>query len=138
MGTKLLTDMDAIVAQEFDQYFEIELAKAITGSIAKGGLQYLATNAVRSEDDLSRVVVGAGAGMLAQATTRADLRSWSTLPKQIRFCKIETPSDQKLTLRGTGTKLKIDVNLPSSQTNLVWVRSISAFTPFRVIGVCSL
>ena len=53
MGTKLLTDMDAIVAQEFDQYFEIELAKAITGWIAKGGLQYFATNAVRSEDDLA-------------------------------------------------------------------------------------
>ena len=61
MGTKLLTDMDAIVAQEFDQYFEIELAKAITGSLL-GWIQYLATNAVRSEDDLSRVVVGAGAG----------------------------------------------------------------------------
>ena len=138
VGTKLLADMDAIVAQEFDQYFEIELAKAITGTIAKGGLQYLATNAVRSEDDLSRVVVGASAGMLAQVTTKADLRSWSTLPKQIRFGKIETPSDQKLTLRGTGTKLSTDVNLPSSQTNLVWVRSISAFTPLRLIGVCSL
>ena len=76
--------------------------------------------------------------MLAQISTRPDLRSWSTLPKQIRFCKIDTPSDQKLTLRGTDTKLTTEVNLPSSQTNLVWVRSISAFTPLRIIGVCSL
>jgi len=138
MGTELLADMDAIVAQEFDQYFDIELAKAITGTIAKGGLQYLATDAVRSENELTRAVVGAGAGILAQLSTRADLRSWSTLPKQIRFCKIPTPQDQKLTLRGTGTTLSTEVNVPKSPINLVWVRSISAFTPLRIIGVCSL
>jgi hypothetical protein len=138
MGTQLLADMDAIVAQEFDQYFDIELAKAITGTIAKGGLQYLATDAVRSENELTQAVVGAGAGMLAHLSTRADLRSWSTLPKQIRFCKIPTPKDQKLTLRGTGTTLSTEVKVPKSAVNLVWVRSVSEFTPLRLIGVCSL
>ena len=138
VGTELLADMDAIVAQEFDQYFDIELAKAITGTVAKGGLQYLATDAVRSENELTQAAVGAGAGMLAQLSTRADLRSWSTLPKQIRFCKIATPKDQKLTLRGTGTTLSTEVELLKANTNLVWVRSVSEFTPLRVIGVCSL
>ena len=138
MGTELLADMDAIVAQEFDQYFDIELAKAITGTIAKGGLQYLATDAVRSENELTRALVGAGAGILAQLSTRADLRSWSTLPKQIRFCKIPTPQDQKLTLRGSGTTLSNEVKVPKSPINLVWVRSVSEFTPLRIIGVCSL
>ena len=137
-NTELLADMDAIVAQEFDEYFEIELAKAITGALLKGGLQYLATDVVRAENDLTRTAVGAGVGMLAQASTRADLRSWSTLPKQIRFCKIPTPKDQKLTLRGTGTTLSTEVKVSNSQTNLVWVRSVSAFTPLRVIGACSL
>jgi hypothetical protein len=138
MGTELLADMDAIVAQEFDQYFDIELAKAITGTIAKGGLQYLATDAVRSENELTRAIVGAGAGILTQLSTRADLRSWSTLPKQIRFCKIPTPQDQKLTLRGTGTTLSTEVKVPKPPINLVWVRSVSEFTPLRMIGVCSL
>ena len=136
--TKLLADMDAIVAQEFNEYFDIELTKAITGAIAKGGLQHLATNAVRSENDLARVSVGAGAGMLAQATTRADLRSWSTLPKQVRFCKLSIPQDRKLTLSGVGTNLSTIVNLKNQQTQLLWVRSVSAFTPLRVVGVCSL
>ena len=136
--TKLLADMDAIVAQEFNEYFDIELTKAITGAISKGGLQHLATNAVRSENDLARVSVGAGVGMLAQATTRADLRSWSTLPKQVRFCKLSIPQDRKLTLSGVGTNLSTIVNLKNQQTQLLWVRSVSAFTPLRVVGVCSL
>ena len=130
--------MDAIVAQEFDEYFDIELSKAITGAISKGGLQHLVTNAIRSEDDPERVAVGAGVGMLAQATTRADLRSWSTLPKQVRFCKLSIPQDRKLTLSGDGTNLSTIVNLKNQQTQLLWVRSVSAFTPLRVVGVCSL
>ena len=136
--TKLLADMDGIVAQEFNEYFDIELSKAITGALSKGGLQYLATNSVRSENDLARATVGAGAGMLAHATTRADLRSWSTLPKQVRFCKIQSPRDLKLTLSGVGTNLSTSVNLENKQTQLVWIRSISAFTPLRIVGVCPL
>ncbi|MDA1079051.1 MAG: hypothetical protein O2908_08355, partial [Verrucomicrobia bacterium] len=131
-------DLDAIVAQEFDQYFDIELSKAVAGAVAKGGLQYLATNSVRANDDLTQVAVGAGVGMLSQLTTRADLRSWSTLPKQIRFCKIDTPIDQKLTLRGAGTKLSTDIMVTNKHINLVWVRSVSNFTPLRVVGVCPL
>jgi len=136
--TTLLSDLDAIVAQEFDQYFDIELSKAVAGVVAKGGLQYLATNSVRANDDLTQVAVGAGVGMLSQLTTRADLRSWSTLPKQIRFCKIDTPIDQKLTLRGAGTKLSTDIMVTNKHINLVWVRSVSNFTPLRVVGVCPL
>ena len=136
--TELLCDMDAIVAQEFEEYFDIELTKAVTGAIAKGGLQYMATSSVRSENEVTQAVVGAGVGMLSQLTTRADLRSWSTLPKEIRFCKIATPKDQKLTLRGTGTKLSTEVMLTNQHTNLVWVRSVSSFAPLRIVGVCSL
>jgi len=66
------------------------------------------------------------------------LRSWSTLPKQIRFCKIDTPIDQKLTLRGAGTKLSTDIMVTNKHINLVWVRSVSNFTPLRVVGVCPL
>jgi hypothetical protein len=84
-------------------------------------------------------IVGIGAGLLAQAATKADLRAWGTLPKQIQFCKIKTPEDKKLTLRGVGATLSKEVALnPSSSTNLVWVRSVSAHTPIRVVGVLSL
>jgi len=136
--TKPLSDIDSIVAQEFEHFYDLELTQAIAGGIAKGGVQYLATNSVRGESDLTKSVVGAGVGMLSQLNTRADLRSWSTLPKQIRFCKIDTPSDRKLTLRGTGTNLSTVVNLKKGKTQLVWVRSVSEFTPLRVVGVCNL
>ena len=137
--TKVLADMDAIVAKEFDKDYPIELARAISGALAKGGLQYLATDSVRSENDTTRAIVGIGVGLLAQAATKADLRAWGTLPKQIQFCKIKTPQDKKLTLEGVGATLNEEVALnPSASTNLVWVRSVSAHSPLKVVGVLSL
>ena len=136
--TKPLADMDAIIAKEFEKDFPIELARAISGSLVKGGLQYLATDSVRSEDETTRAIVGVGAGLLSQLTTRADLRSWATLPKQIQFCKVRTPPDKKLTLSGVGATFKEEVTLNPSVTNLIWVRSISSHIPIRIVGVLSL
>ena len=85
--TKVLADMDAIVAKEFDKDYPIELSRAISGALVKGGLQYLATDSVRSENDTTRAIVGIGVSLLAQATTKADLRAWGTLPKQINFVR---------------------------------------------------
>ena len=137
--TKVLADMDAIVAKEFDKDYPIELSRAISGALVKGGLQYLATDSVRSENDTTRAIVGIGVSLLAQATTKADLRAWGTLPKQIQFCKIKTPTDKKLTLEGVGATLKEEVALnPAASTNLVWVRSVSAHSPLKVVGVFPL
>lgn len=136
--TQLLADMDAIVAKEFEKDFPIELAKAISGAVTKAGLQYLGTDAIRSESDLTRVISGVGMGTLARSTTTADGRSWTTLPKQIQFVKISTPPSQRLILCGVGTNLEIIVPLESLHTNFVWVRSISTYSPLRIVSVFSL
>ena len=137
-NTELLADLDIIVSQEFEKFYPVELTKAISGSLLKGGLQYIATDSVRGENDTVRSVLGVGSGILAQATTRADLRSWSTLPKQIRFCKISTPTDKKLTIQSVGTNFNIAVTLKPSLTNLVFIRSISSYTPLKLVGQISI
>ena len=72
--------------------------------------------------------------MLAHATTRADLRQWSTLPKKILFCKFPTPAKKRLTLRGIDRNLVTEVELPDGHTNLLWVRSVTPFTPLRIVA----
>ena len=129
-----LADFDAIVAKEFTKNFPIELTKAILGSASKGALQYIATSAVRDESEEVRAVTGVGVGSLAQGLTQIDWRSWTTLPKQIQFCKIPSPASRELTLRGVGTKLKESIILKPATINLIWIRSISAQTPLRVVN----
>ena len=137
-STLPLADFDAIISQEFIKDFPIELAKAISGALSKGALQYLATNTVREEKDLTRAATGVAVGSLGHAFTGADWRSWTTLPKQIQFFKMLTPESQGLTLRGVNTNLVTKVPLKKTTTNIVWVRSIFLHTPLHVINVFSL
>ncbi len=133
-STISVADFDAIVAKEYEKDYPIELSRAIAGAMSKGSLQYLATDAVRGKSENIRVSTGAGVGALAQGLTRADWRSWTTLPKQIQFCKIPISASRELTLRGVGTKLIRKIDLKPNKTNLVWIRSISAHTPLRVVN----
>jgi hypothetical protein len=135
--SEILADFDIIVSQEFEKFYSLELSRSISGAITKAGLQYISTNSVRGESDTLRSVVGVGVGLLAQSTTRADLRSWSTLPKQIRFCKLPTPKDKKLTIQGVGTSFIKEISLKPAQTNLVILRSISSHVRPFVVGQIS-
>ena len=91
--------MDGIVAKEFAKDYPIEMTKAITGSLAKGGLQYLATDAVRSEKGTCAGRNRSGRWSVFPIHNPVRLALWSTLPKQIQFCKSKTPASQRLTLR---------------------------------------
>jgi uncharacterized protein len=135
--SKILADFDIIVSQEFEKFYSLELSRSISGAITKAGLQYISTNSVRGESETLRSVVGVGVGLLAQATTRADLRSWSTLPKQIRFCKLPTPKDKKLTIQGVGTSFVEEISLKPAQTNFVILRSISSHVRPLVVNQIS-
>ena len=135
--TEILADFDLIVSQEFEKFYSLELSRAITGAVTKAGLQYITTNSVRGESDTLRTIVGVSSGLLAQVTTRADLRSWSTLPKQIRFCKLPTPKDKKLTIEALGSSFVEEISLKPAQTNLVILRSISSHVRPFVVGQIS-
>ena len=129
-----LADLDGIIAQEFQKTYPVEVAKAIGGALTKAGIQHAVTDSVRDKDETTRVATGIGVGMLAHATTKADLRQWSTLPKKILFSKFVTPEKKRLTLRGVGRNLVSEVELPEGRTNVLWVRSVTPFTPLRIVA----
>ena len=115
-NTELLADLDVIVSQEFEKFYPVELTRAISGSLLKGGLQYIATNSVRGENDTVRSVLGVGSGILAQATTRADFVPGVHSQNKL-ICKIPTPTDKKLTIQSVGTNFNDCCNFKPSLTN---------------------
>ncbi|MDX5298349.1 MAG: hypothetical protein LPK85_05300, partial [Gammaproteobacteria bacterium] len=111
-GTYLLADMDAVIGQEFAKRLPGIVTRAVIGSVAKTMLQYR-----------MRRNAGELAGILALvyqvATTSADTRMWTSLPKQIELAKLERTADT-LVLQGGGQDIRIP--LPQAHWTLVWVR----------------
>ena len=76
--------------------------------------------------------------MVAQGLTQSDCRSWTTLQKsKFNFVKYLCGRSTELTLRGVETKLEKIVILKPATVNLVWVRSISAYTSTNCESICS-
>ena len=77
--------MDAIITKEFKKELPPVITKAILGAVAKAGMQYVVNKNLADKDETTKLAGQMGTGILAHALTKADLRSWSTLPKQVLF-----------------------------------------------------
>ncbi|MBG30450.1 MAG: hypothetical protein CMI31_10685 [Opitutae bacterium] len=130
---RLLADLDAIITKEFKKDLPVVITKAILGALAKSGLQYAINKQLSGEDETTKLVGQLGSGLLAHALTKSDLRSWTTLPKRILYCRIPTPANKKLTLRTKRGNLIKELKLASGgKTNVVCIRNVSPVTPMVV------
>ena len=100
--TSIVSDMDAIAARNLLDEFPILLAKQIARSVLKG----YATRQLRNEYGAGGVIAGS---IVSIITEQADLRTWSTLPKQVHVARLFVPKLTReitisaLPIGGTGT-----------------------------------
>ncbi len=126
-GTKreatLICDMDAVVARDFRTGLPAVIFRTLAASAAKAAV---AKKAREEAGDL-----GAFAAFLYQAAgAQADLRTWTTLPKEFRICRVETPGDRKLALLVGPQKSEVTVN--TGRVNVVCVKSFAPGAPLKI------
>ena len=61
----------------------------------------------------------------------ADVRTWTTLPKEFQVARLATPADRKLEI-STGSGVKTSVTVADGTVNLIYVKSITASTSLLV------
>lgn len=132
----LLSNMDAVVAREFKNELSTIITKTLIASAIKAGATY---GAYAGATDGGRKNAGAGlavliAGAIYQvAMNQADLRTWTTLPKEFQFCRIPTPADRKIELDPPYSGRKTPVVLDEGVVNVVWVKSVNRNSPLSVM-----
>ena len=115
--------MDAVVGRDFRTGLPAVIFRTLAASATKAAV---AKKAKEESGDL-----GAIAGFLYQAAgAQADLRTWTTLPKEFRVCRVETPNDRRLTLLVGPQKSEVTVN--TGRVNVVCVKSFAPGTPLKI------
>ena len=112
--TDLLSSMDRVVETEFNKRYPFVLARAVVSALIKTYGQYLAQSEYGT--------LGGLAGAIFQAaTTSADIRIWTALPKEFQIAKIETPKDGIFFLETpSGNKTRVEV--PKNENSLLYVK----------------
>ena len=113
-STELVADMDRVFLTEFKYEYNDIVTRALLSAVLKGYEQYLANK-------YGGGYLGLAAGVFSALTTRADTRTWSTLPKNFQVARVKMPADKTVTLHiGGGTKtVKID---KKAKDAIVYVR----------------
>jgi len=132
-STELLASMDSVVARDFKNELPIVITKTIAAAVVKAAASYAANEAAHKEGgELAGLFSQIGTALFQIAVNIADLRTWTTLPKEFMVCRVPTPPDQKIELQTPGGAQKVIVSLDEGAMNLVYVRSISAGGPLFV------
>jgi len=119
----LICNMDAVVGRDFRTELPAVIFRTLAASAAKAAIS---KKAREESGDL-----GAIAGFLYQAVgAQADLRTWTTLPKEFRVCRVETPGDRKLALLVGPQKSEVTVN--TGRVNVVCVKSFAPGAPLKI------
>ncbi|MFC6671912.1 COG3014 family protein [Marinobacterium aestuariivivens] len=114
--TELLASLDRVIQTEFKKEFPLKVTEAVASTLAKAFIQYKA----RQEFGLTGSLV---AGIYQASTTKADTRSWSSLPKEVQVARLRKPGDGKLLIKAPGLSEPMQVELPDSQFSIVYVKA---------------
>ena len=119
--TSEVANMDRVIQTEFQKDFEGILTRAIISATSKVVAQYaLEKNSQSSGQTLSFL-----AAVYTAATTAADVRIWTTLPKNFQVARFQIPSDRLITIEPPGGE-SFQIEIPACKNSLVYVK-----IPFR-------
>ncbi len=134
-STLLLTSMDAIVAHEFKNVLPLITTKTLVASAIKAGAVYGASFAAsgrRRDDAIAGLAVLIAGAVYEVAMNQADLRTWTTLPKEFQLCRFPTPADRKIEVSAPYGGQKVPVTINEGLINVVWVKSVNQHSPFLI------
>jgi hypothetical protein len=92
--TEVIGDMDRVVQTEFSKEYPWILTRAIVSAGAKAAAQYALSE--QNNNNNGAQLAAAMMALYSFATTAADVRIWSALPKNFQAAKLPMPADGKL------------------------------------------
>lgn len=129
-----LADIDAMVHEEFQAAYPLARNRAIASATMKAMVGYIANRA--AQDDARRSggsVLGAvtllATNLYGVSSARADLRRWSSLPREVRMARVTTERGAVLRVSGGSIQGEATCRLPAAGCVLVTIRSISPEAP---------
>lgn len=131
--SETIANIDAMVEADFDSRLPLIVTQEIISSAAKAAATWAASQAAynSSSNSTAGILVQIAGIAYQAASTAADLRCWSTMPKQIALLRVPTPASGRLDLlREDGAALcTLHVEPGAPNIALVTLPSMSAKSP---------
>jgi hypothetical protein len=116
--TQIVADMDRVIRTEFKKDFKNTLTRAIISTTTKSVAQYALQ---KSGDYKTRFLTSGLAAIYSFATTAADVRIWTTLPKDFQVARFPMPADRMVVIEPPGAE-PVNVEIPPCNNALIYIK----------------
>jgi hypothetical protein len=134
-----IANVDKLIRTEYDVYMRGALAREITRTIVKVASQVaLGIAADNTSDNYAKLglrIAQMGVATWALTTTAADLRSWTSLPKNVYAQRVDAPTNGILNI-SAGFQ-NFSVNIPQGKNVMVFIRKTST-TSAPIVQIVAL
>ena len=118
-NTSVVSNMDRVIHSEFKKDFESILTRAIISTTAKVAAQYI----LSSQDSTAATIGSIMIAAYSFATNAADVRIWTSLPKDFQIARFPKPQNKMLKITPLNSET-FDIELPQCNNVLIYVKII--------------
>ena len=120
IATRTFASMERIIQTEFNKQYSAIVRRAMFSTMTKTLFQYQMQQ--QGQNNQGASLLGMFAAIYQIASTHADTRIWSTLPKEFQLARFERPVDGKLEIATPQGRVLSTIELPESDYILVYVK----------------
>ena len=125
-SSETIADIDAMVEAEFDARLPLVVTQEIISSAGKAAATWAASQAAYQQSSTAGILVQIAGIAYQAASTAADLRCWSTMPKRVLLLRVPTPADGHLDLVSESGSHLFSLELEPAAPNIAVVTLPSA------------
>jgi hypothetical protein len=113
--------MDRVVQTEFNKDFQGILTRAIASAVVKAAAQYVIEQQ-NNNDSFGKSLLSLAAAVYSYTATAADVRIWTTLPKDFQVARLQIPADRNITIFSPDGARLLDINIAPCSNAVVYIR----------------
>jgi hypothetical protein len=128
----LVSDIDAVMMQEFKNELPTVITRMIIGAATKAAIDAAAKQGLKNQNEIAQLGFDVVSTIYQVQMNQADLRAWRSLPKQFQVARFDTPADRTLNITvgdGSAPTTVTLVDNPAARVNVVYVKSVRAGLP---------
>ncbi len=131
-STEIVADIDRVVQTEFKQQYPSIVSRAVVSAAIKAAGQYAFDKEDSSKGSLASMLTA----VYSYATTTADVRVWTALPKDFQVVRFDIPDNRKITVHAPGNhyasqsaaaeNFPLEIELGGCKNAVIYVKVIKA------------
>jgi len=132
INTQFLCSMDRVIQTEFTKSYPSIVSRAILSTATKAAINYAIQENANQNGSGIAALVSVASAIYQVASTHADTRIWTTLPKEFQLARFKRPLNGKIDIKAPNGVTIESLDLPKRDNILIYIKIATPYAKASV------